>query len=98
LSATAATPWDQTGAPLVEGSSTQSGSLPSTPVCFLGGTQVTVAAALVSPGLYILNITIPNNAVAGDNLFDCIYNGTVVNLRIVKVFSAPDAENMGSIR
>ncbi len=63
---------------LVEGSSTQSGSLPSTPVCFLGGTQVQVTAALVSPGLYILNITIPNNAVSGDNLFYCTYNNAVL--------------------
>jgi uncharacterized protein (TIGR03437 family) len=58
-------------APLVQGSATQTGSLPFTPACFLGGTAVQVAAALVSPGLYLLNITIPDNAVAGDNLFYC---------------------------
>ncbi len=61
---------------LVEGSSSQNGSLPSTPVCFLGGTQVQVAVALVSPGLYILNVTIPNSAAAGDNFFYCTYNNS----------------------
>ena len=61
---------------LVEGSSSQTGSLPSTPVCFLGGTQVQVTAVLVGPGLYILNITIPNNAAAGDNFFFCTYNNS----------------------
>jgi uncharacterized protein (TIGR03437 family) len=64
-------------APLVEGSSSQSGSLPSTPVCSLGGTQVQVVAVLVGPGLYILNITIPDNAAPGDNFFYCTYNNSV---------------------
>ena len=63
-------------AALVEGSSSQSGSLPSIPVCFLGGTQVQVVTALVSPGLYILNITIPSNAAPGDNFFYCTYNNS----------------------
>jgi uncharacterized protein (TIGR03437 family) len=63
-------------ATLVEGSSSQSGSLPSTPACFLGGAQVQVGAALVGPGLYILNITIPNNATPGDNFFYCTYNNS----------------------
>jgi uncharacterized protein (TIGR03437 family) len=56
---------------LVPGSSTQSGSLPFTPACFLSGDPASVAAALVSPGLYQLNVTIPNSARAGDNLFYC---------------------------
>ena len=64
--------------PLVEGSATQSGSLPSTPACTLGGASVQVVAALVSPGLYILNITIPDNAVSGDNFFYCTYNNAVL--------------------
>jgi len=64
-------------AALVEGSSSQSGSLPGTPACFLGGAQAQVVAALVSPGLYILNITIPNNAAPGDNFFYCTYNNSV---------------------
>jgi uncharacterized protein (TIGR03437 family) len=71
--------------PLVEGSSSQSGSLPFTPVCFLGGTQVQVVAALVSPGLYILNITIPSNAAPGDNFFYCTYNNSVAAAVLIAV-------------
>lgn len=57
--------------PLVQGSATQTGSLPFTPACFLGGDPASVVAALVSPGLYQLNVTIPNNAKSGDNPFYC---------------------------
>jgi uncharacterized protein (TIGR03437 family) len=56
---------------LVQGSSTQTGSLPFTPACFLNGAPANVAAALVSPGLYQLNVTITNSAAAGDNPFYC---------------------------
>ncbi len=70
---------------LVEGSVTQSGSLPSTPACTLGAASVQVAAALVSPGLYILNVTIPDNAVSGDNFFYCTYNNTVLPGSLVAV-------------
>jgi uncharacterized protein (TIGR03437 family) len=55
----------------VQGSSTQSGSLPFSPACFLNGDSANVAAALVSPGLYQLNVSIPSAARAGDNLFYC---------------------------
>ena len=57
--------------PLAAGSSTQAGSLPYTPACYFGGTQTQVAAALVSPGLYQFNVTIPENAASGDNPFYC---------------------------
>lgn len=57
--------------PLVQGSATQTGLLPFTPACFLGGDPASVVAALVSPGLYQLNVTIPNSAKAGDNPFYC---------------------------
>lgn len=57
--------------PLVQGSSTQTGVLPFTPACFLGGEPADVVAALVTPGLYQLNVTIPNGAAAGDNPFYC---------------------------
>jgi uncharacterized protein (TIGR03437 family) len=56
---------------LVQGSSTQTGSLPFTPACFLNGNPANVVAALVSPGLYQLNVTITTSAAAGDNLFYC---------------------------
>jgi uncharacterized protein (TIGR03437 family) len=58
-------------APLAEGSSTQRGSLPYNPACSVGGTQAQVAAALVSPGLYQLNVTIPATAASGDNPLYC---------------------------
>jgi uncharacterized protein (TIGR03437 family) len=57
--------------PLVNGSSTQSGALPFTPACFLGGEAANVVAALVSPGLYQLNVTIPATARTGDNQIYC---------------------------
>lgn len=62
--------------PLVQGASTQSGPLPGTLVCYLGGATVQVAAALVSPGLTQLNVTIPDNAGAGDLHFFCTYGNT----------------------
>lgn len=58
-------------AELVAGASAQTGLLPFTPACFLGGDSVQVTAALVSPGLYQLNVTIPMNASPGDNIFYC---------------------------
>jgi len=57
--------------PLVQGSSAQTGPLPFPPNCFLSGDPANVVAALVSPGLYQMNVTIPNSARAGDNLFYC---------------------------
>jgi len=62
---------------LVDGSATQTGSLPGKPACFLGGAQVSVTAVLVSPGLYILNIAIPTDATVGDNWFYCTYNNSI---------------------
>jgi uncharacterized protein (TIGR03437 family) len=61
---------------LVNGSSTQSGSLPVLPVCTVGGTPASLSfAGLISPGLYQLNLTVPASAANGDNLIACIYNG-----------------------
>jgi uncharacterized protein (TIGR03437 family) len=61
---------------LVNGSSTQVGSLPVLPVCTVGGTPASLSfAGLISPGLYQLNLTVPASAASGDNLIACIYNG-----------------------
>jgi uncharacterized protein (TIGR03437 family) len=61
---------------LVNGSASQSGSLPVLPVCQVGGTAAVLAyAGLISPGLYQLNLTIPATAVNGDNTVSCTYNG-----------------------
>jgi uncharacterized protein (TIGR03437 family) len=61
---------------LVNGSATQSGSLPVLPVCTLGGNAAKLAfAGLISPGLYQLNLKIPAAAANGDNPVSCTYNG-----------------------
>ena len=60
---------------LVNGSASQSGTLPSTPVCTVGGVDATTTAALVSPGLYQFNVYIPSSAATGDNQISCTYQG-----------------------
>jgi uncharacterized protein (TIGR03437 family) len=60
---------------LTNGSSTQSGSLPLVPVCQVGGFSVPVAAALISPGLYQLNLTLSPSIAFGDAAVTCTYNG-----------------------
>ena len=62
--------------PLVNGSSTQSGSLPVLPVCTLGGNPATLSfAGLISPGLYQLNLQVPPVASSGNNPLTCSYRG-----------------------
>jgi len=61
---------------LVNGSATQSGSLPTLPVCRIGGKAAAVGfAGLISPGLFQLNLTVPVSAASGDNLISCTYGG-----------------------
>ena len=61
---------------LVNGSSTQSGTLPAYPVIMIGGIPATVTyAGVISPGLYQLNVTIPNLAPDGDNAISASYAG-----------------------
>lgn len=63
--------------PLVNGSSSQSGSLPVLPVCQVDGTAAGLTfAGLISPGLYQLNLTVPATAANGDNSVGCTYNGS----------------------
>jgi uncharacterized protein (TIGR03437 family) len=62
---------------LVNGSAIQTGSLPVPPVCTLGNNAATLAfAGLISPGLYQLNLIVPTEAAAGDNLVSCTYDGS----------------------
>jgi len=64
-------------ATLTGGSSTQTGVLPSVPVCTIGGSPALVGfAGLVSPGLYQLNITVPSSAGAGNDSIACTYGGS----------------------
>jgi uncharacterized protein (TIGR03437 family) len=63
--------------PLVNGSSSQSASLPVFPECQVGGSAAALSfAGLISPGLYQVNITIPVTAANGDNTVVCAYNGS----------------------
>jgi uncharacterized protein (TIGR03437 family) len=66
----------QTSTPVVSGSNTQSGTLPSLPVITIGGVAATVQfAGLVSPALFQFNVVIPANALSGDNAITATYNG-----------------------
>jgi len=60
---------------LTNGSSTQSGSLPLAPVCQVGTSSAAVSVALITVGLYQLNLTIPATTAFGDNAVACTYNG-----------------------
>ena len=62
--------------PIVNGASTQSGSLPTLPQVQIGGATATVTfAGVISPGLYQLNVIIPGNAQSGDNKLILTYRG-----------------------
>jgi uncharacterized protein (TIGR03437 family) len=62
--------------PLVDGSATQSGMLPSLPEIKIGAIDAVVSfAGVVSPGLYQFNVTIPEIAQDGDNAIVISYQG-----------------------
>ena len=44
-------------------------------MCTVGGSNAAVSAALISPGLYQSNITVPGSVKSGDNTVNCTYNG-----------------------
>lgn len=68
-----------TNGPLTAGSATQSGPMLTQGIsCFVGGVSANVQAALISPGLYQFNITIPRSVPSGDNLLNCMYNLHVI--------------------
>jgi uncharacterized protein (TIGR03437 family) len=63
-------------APLANGSSTQSGTLPTLPVIQIGAGQgVVTFAGVIGPGLYQFNVTVPIASLSGDNLVICTYKG-----------------------
>lgn len=65
-----------TSTPIVAGSSTQSGSLPTLPVIKIGGATATVQfAGLVAPGQYQFNVAIPTNLADGDQSITATYSG-----------------------
>jgi uncharacterized protein (TIGR03437 family) len=62
--------------PLVNGASIQSGPLPALPQVQIGGaTAMVTFAGVISPGLYQLNVIIPQGAHSGDNSLVLTYNG-----------------------
>ena len=58
---------------IVAGSATQSGSMGSSLSCWIAGLNAPAVGALVSPGLYQINLTVPNGVPSGDNPVNCIY-------------------------
>lgn len=66
----------QTSSPVVSGSPTQSGTLPTYPdVTINGATASVLYAGLISPGLFQFNVVIPPSAVNEDNNLIATYNG-----------------------
>jgi uncharacterized protein (TIGR03437 family) len=63
------------GGGIVAGSATQSGSLPFPASCSVSGINAQAVGALVSPGLYQFNLTIPQGLPVGDNPVLCVYGG-----------------------
>ncbi|HEU5022119.1 MAG TPA: hypothetical protein VFT60_09505, partial [Bryobacteraceae bacterium] len=61
---------------LTPGSANQFSPLPELPTCEINNAPATVTfAGVVSPGLYQINVTIPNGATDGDNSIKCTYQG-----------------------
>jgi uncharacterized protein (TIGR03437 family) len=66
----------QTSPVIVNGSVSQSGTLPVLPSVTIGGINAPVQfAGVVSPGLYQFNVTVPASAPSGDNSLVATYNG-----------------------
>jgi len=63
----------QAGGTIVAGSATQTGPLTIQPnYCWVSGVSAQAAGALVSPGLFQINLTIPQGVPSGDNPVLCI--------------------------
>ena len=68
-----------TTSPIVSGSPSQSGTLPAPPVIKIAGATAAVQfAGLVSPGLYQLNVVVPDTAANGDLPLTGTYNGVAL--------------------
>ena len=66
-----------TSAPIVAGSETQSGNLPSFPIVAMGGQPAAVAfAGLVGPGEYLINVIVPTTLADGDHPLTMLYAGS----------------------
>lgn len=67
---------------LVNGSSSQSGVLPSLPTVQIGGAAVGFAG-VISPGLYQLNVVVPASVASGDNQLSVSYAGLTSPLGVL---------------
>jgi uncharacterized protein (TIGR03437 family) len=66
----------QTSPAIVNGSVSQSGTLPALPVVTIGGINSIVQfAGVISPGLFQVNVVVPASAPRGDNPLVATYNG-----------------------
>jgi uncharacterized protein (TIGR03437 family) len=64
-----------TSIPIIPGSVSQSGALPSMPIVEIGGLGAAVQfAGSISPGLYQINVVVPASAIDGDNILSAIYD------------------------
>jgi uncharacterized protein (TIGR03437 family) len=60
---------------LSEGASSQGGALQGPVACTVDGKPASTIAALISPGLYQVNVTVPGDAKSGDDAISCTYQG-----------------------
>jgi uncharacterized protein (TIGR03437 family) len=73
---------------LIPNADTQSGTLPRMPDCQINGVAANVVyAGIASPGLYQINLTVPNGATNGDNKISCTYNGATTQANIMLAVS-----------
>jgi len=73
---------------LIPNADTQTGTLPTLPVCQINGAAATVTyAGIASPGLYQINLTVPNGATNGDNKLSCTYNGATTQSNVMLAVS-----------
>jgi uncharacterized protein (TIGR03437 family) len=76
----------QTLPPLVSGSETQTGILPTLPVVMIGGAAAAVQfAGVVAPGLYQLNVFVPATISAGDATVVATLNSVTSNTAMLSV-------------
>jgi len=60
---------------ITPGSAVQSGAMPGKIACTVGARPANASVALVSPGLYQVNLTVPADARSGDQPVSCVYAG-----------------------
>ncbi len=81
-----------TSPPVVSGSPSQSGVLPTMPLITIGGVAATVQfAGLVSPGLYQMNVVVPAEMSGGDKAITATYGGFGVQAGVLLPIQASAA-------